>query len=158
VVVWWFRIFIVISHHTKLQKMDYSKLQPKFENQKLVFDNTKVWYPTESTKNGYRIGDTVFHINTKHHFLTEFKIVVNGMFTEYDLSEPCKLFGQFRTYKNWIERVSLKPIEGTWSNGNNYHVTWFNSSIEFPFDFIVPNSDKVQEFRKASASSLGIKQ
>ncbi|MDA3780344.1 MAG: hypothetical protein PF487_09045 [Bacteroidales bacterium] len=108
--------------------MDYKKLKYKFKNKKLQFDLNKVWFPRDKTKNGFNIGDIVWHVNKDKQYLTKFKIVVENFYTEYIIKDG------FREYCKTIEVVVLKPIEGTWTSGDEYAAVWFNRAIEFPFN------------------------
>lgn len=128
--------------------IDYKKLCPKYENKKLVYDTDKVWKPEDLNKNGFSIGEVVWHVNKAKQILTEFKIVVEPRFTEYQLSEDCPLFGRFREYFNSVERVTLKPLNGTWTSGDEYAAVWFNSVMEFSFDLITKDSKVIRSLRE----------
>ena len=64
-------------------EMNYKELRPKYKNQKLVYDMNNVWLPSESSKNGFTIGDTVWHVNKESRFLTEFK-TIKGLVSHYN--------------------------------------------------------------------------
>lgn len=128
--------------------MDYKKLSPEYVNQKLVYDENRVWFPNEMTKNGFKIGDKVWHVNKQKQLLSEFEIVVEKRFTEYTLSAPCKLFGRFREYFHPVERVTLKFLNGTKNSGYEYDANWFNAAMEFPFELITPDSKELRSLRE----------
>ena len=129
--------------------MDYKKiLDIDFVNQKLPYNPDLVWKPDYFEMNGFKIGDVVFHVNKEKRILTEMQIVVEKRNTEYTLTEPCPLFGRFREYCTPVERVTLKPLNGTWSSGNEYFAMWFNGIMEFPFNLITKNSTELEKLKK----------
>lgn len=128
--------------------MDYKKLSPEYINKKLVYDENKVWFPSELIKNGFKIGDIVWHVNKQKQYLTEFKIVIEERYTEYKLTENCPLFGRFREYCTPVERVVLKFLNGTKQSGFEYDANWFNAAMEFPFELITPDSKELRSLRE----------
>ena len=123
--------------------MDYKKLTPEFVNDKLVYDKSKIWNPSILEMNGFKIGETVYHVNKEKQYLTEFKIVVEQIYTAFNYED-----NGFKQYYNPIERVVLKPTNGTWTSGNDYAAVWFKNAIEFPFEFIVKKSNELEAMRK----------
>lgn len=123
--------------------MYYKKLIPEFVNQELVYDKLKVWNPSILEMNGFEIGETVYHVNKEKHYLTEFKIVVEQIYTAFNFEDH-----GFKQYYNPIKRVVLKPTNGTWNSGNDYSAVWFKNAIEFPFEFIVKKSNELESMRK----------
>lgn len=129
--------------------MDYKKLLDiDYVDQKLPYNADLVWKPECPEKNGFKIGDIVFHVNKEKQILTEMQIVVEKRYTEYTLTDTCPLFGRFIEYCTPVERVTLKPLNGTWRSGEEYFAMWFNGIMEFPFDLITKSSAKLEEMKK----------